>query len=468
MQLSISVANKNRTDEPANVSVQTLLLKNPTSFLGPITANYTGATNQLTVSINGTDIQGPPVPVELVLTPQDVPGLQKGELKGLTRGTLTEQRKDLTLFAADLALDPGSVGLGKATLTVDGVERAVVLKGSFKVQPGGRSDEFLPDRETELRVLAPAGARPGQDITATIESANLPDDARITFSFVPASGLGNIVGPTYTRLTARDQWAAVRVDDGALQVTTSSKNWAFKLDTRGMYGPYTLKATATTPSGVKEAVSTIIFDDTPPKNVRFLAGNPKVLPIKGREYDVRVVGEDKDSRIGKVEFFTGSEPPPPSPDGKDSAAVKPIIGVLDPKSAPDAPVWVGRLSLPDKAGPLPVFVRFTNNVNMPTVEKMDLNVIEPPPGWIKGQVKYGNLIQQKDVTVWLVDKDGKTVKTAELNKDAYFEIHDLKPGDYQLVAQRKVSAKPLLGTLNITVKEGPDPTPALIVLKTTR
>jgi hypothetical protein len=147
--------------------------------------------------------------------------------------------------------------------------------------------------------------------------------------------------------------------------------------------------------------------------------------------------------------------------------VKPVIGVIDPKAPADAPVWVGRLSLPEKAGPLPVFVRFTNNVAMPTVEKMDLNVIEPPPGWIKGQVKFGNAIQQKDVEVWLVDKDGKTVKTAGLNKDAYFEITDLKPADYQLVARRKVAAKPLMGTQTITVKEGPDPTPALIILHTT-
>lgn len=467
MQLFVSVANKNRTEEAANVSVQAVLIKNPTTFLGPISANYSGATNQLTVTIKGTDIQGPPVPIELVLTPQDVPGLQKGELKGLTRGTLTEQQKDLTLFAADLALTPGSAGIGKATLTVDGIERAVVLKGSFKVQPGGKSDDFLPDRETDLRILAPAAARPGQDITAKIEAANIPDDAKMTFSFVPASGTGTVVGPTYTRNSSRDQWAAVKVDDGALAVTTSSKDWAFKLDTRGMYGPYTLKTTANTNSGIKEAISTIIFDDTAPKDVRFLAGNPKVLPIKGRQYDVRVVGVDNDSKIAKVEFFVGAEPPPPSPDGKDAAGVKPVIGVIDSKAPADAPVWVGRLSLPEKAGPLPVFVRFTNNVAMPTVEKMDLNVIEPPPGWIKGQVKFGNAIQQKDVEVWLVDKDGKTVKTAGLNKDAYFEITDLKPADYQLVARRKVAAKPLMGTQTITVKEGPDPTPALIILHTT-
>jgi len=468
MQLSVAVANKNRTDEPANVGVQSVLIKNPSTYLGPSSAVFIGATNQLTVNVSATDLTGPPAPVELVLDPQDIPGLEKGELKGLIRGTLTEQQKELTLFAADLAITPGAEGIGRVTLTVDGVERAVVLKGSFKIQAGGRSDKFVPDLDPSLRIIAPAAARPGQEITAHIEAANLPDDSRLTFTFVPASGSGPVSGPTITRNSPRDQWAAAKVDEGVLAVTTVSKEWTFKLDTRGMYGPYTLNVVATTGASVKPAVSTIIFDDTPPKDVHFLPGDPMKPPVKGRTTDVRITCADNDSQISKVEFFVGIEPPAPSPDGKEPAAgPKPTLGVMGPKE-PGGPFWGAKIPLPDKTGPTPVFVRVTNGVGLHTIEKMELTVVDPPLGGVKGQVKYGDQTQLQDVTIWIVSKDGKTtLKDAMVINDGYFYLKDIPPGEYQLIARRKVSAKPLFGTIPITVKEGPELTPALIILKQT-
>jgi len=83
-------------------------------------------------------------------------------------------------------------------------------------------------------------------------------------------------------------------------------------------------------------------------------------------------------------------------------------------------------------------------------------------------VKYGDQTQLQDVTIWIVSKDGKTtLKDAMVINDGYFYLKDIPPGEYQLIARRKVSAKPLFGTIPITVKEGPELTPALIILKQT-
>lgn len=464
MLLTVSVVNKARVDDfSPNVKQQSVNIKLPDSYLGETTAKFTGTNKQLTVNVKANNFRGPPAAVELMLSPDDVPGLQKGELKGFTRDVLTEQKKELTLFASDLALTPGSEGVGRATLTVDKVERAVVLRGDFKIQEGGRSNDFSVDRTVDLRVMAPSAARPGQPFAVRIESANLPDNSALTLAFVPASGSGAVQGQTITKNGSRDQSAFAKVDEGVLKMTTESKNWIINFDTRGMFGPYTLKAF--TASGTNAKDVTVYFDDTPPTPVKFQPNDSKTLPVKGRNYEVRANCDDKESQISKVEFFVGAEPPPPSPDGKESPGPKPIVGVLGPKE-PGGPFWYAKIPLPEKAGPTMVYVRATNRVGLFAVDKTELEVVESSPGGIRGQAKYGQLVQIEDVNVWVVSKDGKTiVKEGSVGKDGYFELKPIPAGDYQLIAQRKVSGRPLYGSMNVTVKDGPDLTPVTMTLK---
>ena len=134
LTFKVAVSNANKPTEAANESNQVLNFINPSSFLGETAAVVSGTGNQLTVSVKANNLQGPPCQVELVLSPDEIPGLQAGELKGVLRGTLTAEQPRATLVAGGLMLRPGASGEGRLSLTVDGVERAVVMNGSFKPQ----------------------------------------------------------------------------------------------------------------------------------------------------------------------------------------------------------------------------------------------------------------------------------------------------------------------------------------------
>jgi hypothetical protein len=255
-------------------------------------------------------------------------------------------------------------------------------------------------------------------------------------------------------------------DDGSLGVSTVVKDWAFRFESRGLYGPVTLKASAVSAGEVKDASTVIVFDDTPPKNVAFLGGDPMKPPVRGRKYAIRTFGEDKDSDIVKVEYFVGVEPPVAGPDGKMPAEPKPVIASLDPQTSREAPSWLANISLPEKKGVVPVFARFTNGVGLSTTAKLELDVLDPPNGSVKGQVMYGDKAQSKEVTVWLMSKDGKTiVKDTKATAEAKFEIKDVPAGEYILVTEQKTSAKPLIGAASVTIKEGPEVTVQNLTLK---
>ncbi len=467
LALKVAVSNTNKLTEAANEANQVLNFVSPSSYLGDTTAVVAGTGNQLTVNVKANSLQGPPALVELVLSPDEVPGLQLGELKGVTRATLTAEQPSATLVASGLVLAPGASGDGRLSLTVDGIERAIVMRGSFKPQVGASSEPFKLETKRDLRVFAPKYARPGDDVTAKFEAINAADNSQITFTVSPGNpGTGAAV-QTQNRTGSRDQRASVKVaDDGSVGVTTLVKDWSFKFDTRGLYGPVTLKATATAGSEVKDATTVVVFDDTPPKNLLFLAGDTMKPPVRGRRYAIRTVGEDKDSDIVKVEYFVGVEPPVAGPDGKVPAEPKPVLVALDPKSTKEAAVWLAEINLPEKKGIVPVFARYTNGIGQTTVAKLELDVLDPPNGSIKGQVMFGGRAQIMDVSVFLLSKDGKTiVKDTKVGSDGKFEIKDVPPGDYVLASEQKTSAKPITGTVSVTVKEGPPVTEQNVVLK---
>jgi hypothetical protein len=463
----VSVSNLNKPNEAANESNQVVNFVNPSSFLGETTAVMAGTGNQLTVSVKANNLKGPPCHVELVLSPDEIPGLQVGELKGVLRGTLTAEQPNATLIAGGLMLAPGTSGQGRLSLTVDGIERAIVMKGSFKPQAGATSDPFKLEAKRDLHVLAPKFAKPGDDVTAKFEAINVADNSQVTFTVSPGSTVAVSPVQTQTRTGPRDQRTSAKVaDDGSLGVTTVVKDWAFRFETRGLYGPVTLKASTAAAGEVKDASTVVVFDDTPPKNVAFLPGDPMKPPVRGRKYIIRTTGEDKDSDITKVEYFVGVEPPVAGADGKMPAEPKPVMATVDPKSPMEAPAWMANINLPEKKGVVPVFARFTNGVGLTTTAKLELDVLDPPNGSVKGQVLYGDKPQNKDVTVWLMSKDLKTiVKDTKVNAEAKFEIKDVPAGEYILATEQKTSAKPLQGAASVTIKEGPEVTVQDLTLK---
>ena len=455
MQFTISVANKNKTTEASNDSVQGVKLRNPASFLSDTTATFFGTDNKLVVKVAANDFQGPPCPVELAIATNDVPGLVKEELKGVTRGMLSAQQKEVTLVASGLA---GASGEGQFALTVDGVERAIVFRGNFKVAPAKSRISLCSVNEQGVTVEVPAFARPGQDVIARVATNNATDSAKLTLTFGQGEKNNRIISQTFTHIGPRDQGAAVTTSpDGFLNVTTRMLAWAPHLDTRGIYGPCTVVASMTT-DNTTEGHATIILDDTAPKGeFEGEAGKPLQCE-RGQPMTLKLTAEDPDSGIRKVEVFVGAEPPAPAADGKVPAEPKGIVAepVASETAGQTVRNFVAKVQIPDSKVPVPVFARFTNGVGMTNVKHVNVVLVDPPTplGSIKGQVFHGTLLQ-KNLTVTLYTPKWEVVKTAALDKDGFFEFKDLTPGDYKLGSE--MPARKLKGYAAVTVKAAKAP-----------
>ena len=114
--------------------------------------------NRLSVSLRSlVPPNDPAVPVELVLRQERIPGLL-GVEKGVLRGKLPAGG-DLRLTAEAINLDPAIGNEGVIEVTVDGVERALLLKAAFS----GNRDLSIPSNEEAINLrlglqpwLAPA------------------------------------------------------------------------------------------------------------------------------------------------------------------------------------------------------------------------------------------------------------------------------------------------------------------------
>jgi hypothetical protein len=386
-------------------------------------------------------------------------------------GTLPATGESLRLGAAGLVFSPTAPEVGRVSVTIDGVERAVILEGNFRVPPGQTSLPFVRVTESYLNLAAPAYARPKQDVRVKVAAANIPDGTDVTLSVIPGPEGSKDVTQSFKLTGPRDLRAGAEVGkEGSFDVTTSVKPWEVPIDTRGLYGPVTVLG-AYTVGGVTRTVTTVIvFDDTPPTGVAIVPFDPKAYAVRGRPYEVRAIGTDPESKVTSVEFFDAVEPPALLPDGKYPPEPKPIVARLVAKDAAAETVYAGALTLPEKAGPRTVYVRFTNGVGLTSVAKAVIAVIDPLPGEIRGKVVYGGLTQKKDVDVWLTSKDGKTsISQTKVNAEGLFVFTKVPAGEYRLVAQQKVTTpKPLIGEAAVLVKEGPEPTPATVELQKQR
>ena len=135
--------------------------------------------NRLSVSLRS--LLPPSVPaaaIELVLRQERIPGLL-GVEKGVLRGKLPAGG-DLKLTAEAINLDPAVAGEGVIEVTVDGVERALLLRAAFT----GNRDLSIPLNEeaVALRLRSPAMARTGSPVPVVLEVDNGPEGAALELS----------------------------------------------------------------------------------------------------------------------------------------------------------------------------------------------------------------------------------------------------------------------------------------------
>ena len=424
--------------------------------------------NRLVAEVEPTDqFKGPRCRVELVLRPDRIPSLAPEQKKrGVFAGYLTRSTKKLYLVAEDLKLLPGKPVNGLVYLDVDGYRRAFTFKTTFA--RGGRPTAADQIQDASLAIDAPAFAAPSASFPVTVEvddlkRLDLRDRVRIKLDLlarVPkvAAEKEAAKEEAYSELAEfrgeRDEKLFFAVGlRGGLLFRPEVKDWRAEVDLSGVYGPTKLRVRMFDDKGklipvldkvtgrkdADEVVKTVVLDDTPPVDVRFV--RPPARAVRGKSLIVYASGDDPESGIRDVVFFRGR----PLPDKK----VPPPGTKLIPGELVEAKrkIWGVRLPIaPSERGPVVVSVRFTNRVGLSEVATREFEVGATPgplpraasKGSIAGSVREGDR-PQVGLTVQLYDSVGKQVKTTKTAAAGKFLFRGLEPGTYRVYAAKSAS-----------------------------
>ena len=251
---------------------------------------------------------------------------------------------NLTLTAEGINLDPAIAQKGVIELTVDGVERALLLSAAF----ANTRDLSVPviEESIDLRIKSPIMARTGSPLPVVLEVDNGPAGGALDMR------LGRTVAGRFEPI---QDWRypgprhaligfAPAPAGGGLEFEASLGDWTRVIHTGGLRGWFTLQAQLSRGDGLilKEVAREILLDDQRPRWIS-LIGLPR-RARRGRILEVTAMGDSPPSGISSAQFFIGK----PGPDGKIPAGVVPVLGT---RQAGRNERWKAELKLPaDKSG----------------------------------------------------------------------------------------------------------------------
>jgi Carboxypeptidase regulatory-like domain len=428
--------------------------------------------NQLTLDFKSEAFPGGPAcPVELVFPPQT--GLNVGRLgEGVYKRTLTADPKPVRLYSKNLPYIGTTGTKARVYVNIDGVPRAYVYRPNLYTETEVGKEETIvdPQDKPEIRFMEAAKlevaetiySRPGI-VPIRVEADAAPQGAIIQLKVRRKPG-DEVVDTIVKEGVRQDQiWFEPAGPDGSMLITTKVGDWVIPLDVRDYRGRYELLAQLIDPAD-KDAPddkkpsmpATLIVDDTRPE-IRSITVQPENLKKVNPPEHVRTVplpveirAVDPESGIAKVVVFLGKAPP----DGKlPETAVEATL----PKGGGD--VWLAQLPLPMGAkGLQEVTAVVVNNVGILEVSSQKVQLIEPPlGGTIRGTVSMtpgGKVLN--GVTVKLLDGEGKekASATTDEKKNGVFEMKDVPPGTYKVVAGKPDSGVGTKGAETVTVKAG--------------
>jgi hypothetical protein len=384
-----------------------------------------GGKNRLEVRVQPKrHIPEPGIKVQLVLSPDQIPGL-KSYKDGKFELLLLDKPEEL--YAVDIQLDDSAREDGLVYLTVAGFERAFIFNTTFK----RRGDPTYPTRmeKTALRLAGPRYFESGLPLPIKVEVDNPPDGARLEVS------LGKNEDGTFQNITAPLKFPQAREQrvgfspqspDGALVFEAVLKDWEPILQTAGIVGQREVRAVLIDRDGreiTSAAPKEVILDNSKPTNLKFL--EPE---LNGKEIRITAQGEDPDSGIKEVNFYLGKAEGDKPPDG-----AKPIKGKPAGKNK-----WFA--NFPDKKEEFDVSVEFINNAKMKKLATTQVPAITAgpaKPAKIQGSVVDASGFGKIGSPVVLFDDKGKVKDQTKTDKNAEFQFDKLEPGEYTVSSEGK-------------------------------
>jgi hypothetical protein len=415
----------------------------------------------------------PPCAVELMLVPEHIPGLIPAKKAGAFKQVIKKGNQEVTLVAKDLKFQGGVAPQnGLVFLNVDGYPRAFAFRTDF-----ARGDSALvtPDqkrfKEPAVRFGGEKYLVPADKATVLLE-VDAPPATEVALELGADRDKNNEFDPDTNEVVPLPGPRAQRLffgptgPGGTLLFKPDVTDWKVELDTAGIFGKLPLRVRMLDGRGATVIAVTgeLVFDDTPPENVRFAsqAEFPQRLVV-GEPLPVKATASDPESQIREVAFFVGKPV-----DGKVPPKVETVKG--EP-SGDREPVWWSAqlpLAVDKKGGTVDVSVQATNGAGQTTIETIKIQLVEPGAAGagaaasagrtVKGKVVQGDRAQP-GVEVVLKDDKGMvkaTAKTGTKGKElGTFAFKNVPPGTYTVSAsQTEAKTK---GEAPVTVEADKDP-----------
>ncbi len=322
---------------------------------------------------------------------------------------------------------------GELSLEIDGVNRALIYRVGF--HSGGEPTRLKPITEQRLRVVAPDRVSAGSPLSVTIEVDNGPPTANLEVGFGQSHGGSEI---QLRRLDSpRKRTVSLSAGpNGTLSLMGKLTDWTVELPTGGQDGRRYVWARLVGEDGSQLAFDSksVLVDGRAPKGLAFLDVPGEVLA--GTSIVLQATGRDDETGISKVVFYLGQ----PSPDGSAPEGATPVKGSLVPGAIP---AWQGELPLPkNRLGPVPVSATFTDGVGRArsiTQEVVVTSELAKQLAAIRGRVIHGNR-PQPNLTVQLLDTEGKSLNETSTDQNGRFMFKDLEPKTYLIRATRASSS----------------------------
>lgn len=400
--------------------------------------------NRLAVTLRATrDLGTTPSNADLVVDPVLVPGL-RGIRAGRLAGRVPPDGRPLVLDATGLVLDPEALRQGEVSVTVDGVTRAFRLKVDFARSGPPVSPTVDTSPNLDLRSVPPP--LPGRSVAFRVGADRVPPGATLDARLVRHDqGRDPTTEATQTFPASRHRRATVTPRAGGVLVAATIADWDVAWDVPQLLGRRTVVARLVAADKTVLATKEIpvVLDDSPPTAPDFR--NVPDQAKKGSALPVTVDVTDPESGIAAVSVFVGK----PAPDGKPLPGTAVVPGVRSPTDA----TWAATVPLPkDKVGPVDVTCVAVNGAGLSSSATVSVEVVEMLPetlGSVAGRLLEGDR-PQDGIAVTLSDAKGTALFRATTDANGAYLFDGLKPGAYQLSAEKVATRRKATATATVT------------------